>query len=88
MNEVEVILKNDYIKLLAAARELEVIKTNARTDNDEIQFACQRAIYRYCNQHPEIIEFYREKDDEDEQDIINDLWFDDIIVFEMETQKE
>jgi hypothetical protein len=40
MNEVEVILKSDYIKLLAAARELEVIKTNARTDNDEIQFAC------------------------------------------------
>lgn len=83
MNEVEVILKNDYIKLLAAARELEAIKAGVDTT-----FTCQMAIWNYCEKHPEIIEFYREKDDEDEQDIINDLWFDDIIVFEMETQKK
>lgn len=80
MDNIE-ISKIEYTKLLAAARELEVIKADVDTT-----YTCQMAIWNYCKKNPEIIEFYREKEDEDEEDIIYDLGFIDIVIYEMENK--
>ena len=80
MNNIE-ISKTEYTKLLAAARELEAIK-----DGVDTTYTCQMAIWDYCKKNPKIIDFYREKDDEDEEDIINDLGFIDIVIYEMENK--
>lgn len=73
-----------YKELLAAEFELIALK-NAGVDNiNGIEESCEDYIRSYCEDEPDILIWFRENSFETADEIIEDLWFEDLAEFEVE----
>lgn len=81
--EVIEIKISDYMELIAKAMECQAYRDNVdRVSKEEIN---REWIRNYCYKNPEIIDFYREGPEESDEDIIEDLSFEDLANYNIET---
>ena len=82
IKEVIEIPVDKYIELIAAVHELAAIKGAGVNEDDWVIESCKEYINDYCNDNPEIINYYRKSPSETDQEIIDDLWFEELANFE------
>ena len=73
-----------YKELLAAEFELDALKVAGIDDIDGVEESCEDYIRSYSEENPDILIWFRENSFESTEDIINDLWFEDLAEFEVE----
>lgn len=83
VKEVIEIPVDKYVELIAASHELAAIRSAGVDENDWVIDSCNEYINDYCNDNPEIINYYRESSSETDQEIIDDLWFEELADFEL-----
>lgn len=73
-----------YKDLLAAEFELEAIRQSKIDILNNVKKYCQNYIKDYCKNEPNILNWFRENDLETNEEIIEDLWFEDLADFEVD----
>ena len=81
--EVIEIKVSDYMELIAKAMECQAYRDNLDiVTKEEIKDAWKRD---YCYRNPDILDFYRENNEESDGNIVEDLCFEDIAKYNIET---